>query len=42
MDIVIYKNSTAESHPMVVEFETFAHDLGLRTSRQKLDQALPE
>jgi hypothetical protein len=42
MDIVIYKNSTAEGHPMVVEFENFAHDLGLRTSRQKLDQTLPE
>ena len=42
MDLIIYKNSTAESHPVVAEFESFAHDLGLRTSRKKLDESLPE
>jgi hypothetical protein len=42
LDLVIYRNSTAEGHPDIQTFEGFAHDLGLRTGRQKLDQNLPD
>ena len=42
VDVVIYRNSTAEIHPVIQEFEAFAHDLGLKTARKKLDQPLPE
>lgn len=42
VDVVIYRNSTAEIHPAIQEFEAFAHDLGLKTARKKLDQQLPE
>jgi hypothetical protein len=42
MDLIIYRNSTAEGNALVQDFEEYAHELGLRTSRQKLDQSLPE
>jgi hypothetical protein len=42
VDVLIYKNSTAEKSLLIEDLENFAHDLGLRTSRKKLDQLLPE
>ncbi len=42
VDVVIYRNSTAEIHPAIQEFEAHAHDLGLKTARKKLEQQLPE
>jgi hypothetical protein len=42
MDLLIYRNSTAEGNLLIQDFEEYAHGLGLRTSRQKLDQSLPE
>jgi hypothetical protein len=42
VDLLIYRNSTAETHPVVQEFESYAYELGLKTARKKLDQALPE
>jgi hypothetical protein len=42
VDVLIYKNSTAEKSALIEDLETFAHDLGLRTSRKKLDQSLPD
>ena len=42
VDLLIYRNSTEGGHPVVQEFEAFAHDLDLKTARKKLDQALPE
>ena len=42
MDLLIYRNSTEGGHPVVQEFEAYAHDLGLRTARKRLDQTLPE
>lgn len=42
VDVLIYKNSTAEKSALIEDLETFAHDLGLRTSRKKLDQTLPD
>ena len=42
VDVMIYKNSTAEKSALIEDLETFAHDLGLRTSRKKLDQSLPD
>lgn len=42
IDIVIYRNSTAEKTALIEDFEAFAHDLGLKTGRKKIDQPLPE
>jgi hypothetical protein len=42
MDLLIYRNSTAEGNLLIQDLEEYAHGLGLRTSRQKLDQSLPE
>lgn len=42
VDILIYKNSTADQSALVKDLVDFADDLGLRTSRKKLDQSLPE
>lgn len=42
VDVMIYKNSTAEKSVLIEDLETFAHDQGLRTSRKKLDQSLPD
>lgn len=42
MDLLIYKNSTAEGHQIVQAFEEYAQELGLRTARKKLDESLPE
>lgn len=42
MDLLIYKNSSSEGNPIIQEFEAFAHDLGLRTARKKLDQLVPQ
>ncbi|HEX3150943.1 MAG TPA: hypothetical protein VHR66_22885 [Gemmataceae bacterium] len=42
VDLLFYRNSMAEIHPSIEEFETFAHALGLRTSRQPVEKNLPE
>lgn len=42
VDIIIYRNSTAERNALVEDLEAFAHDLGLKTARKKLDLNLPE
>ena len=42
VDLVIYLNSTAEIHPVIQEFEAFAHDLGLKTARERPNQPLPK
>lgn len=42
VDVIIYRNSTAEKSVLIESLEEYAHDLGLRTSRKKLDQLLPE
>jgi hypothetical protein len=42
LDIIIYRNSTAEKSALIEDLEAYAHDLGLRTGRKKLDQPLPE
>ncbi|HKA07982.1 MAG TPA: hypothetical protein VKD71_12040 [Gemmataceae bacterium] len=42
VDILIYKNSTADQSALVKDLVDFADELGLRTSRKKLDRLLPE
>ena len=42
VDIIIYRNSTAEKSALIEDLVEYAHDLGLRTGRKKLDQSLPE
>jgi hypothetical protein len=42
VDIIIYRNSTAEKSALIEDLVAYAHDLGMRTGRKKLDQSLPE
>lgn len=42
LDLLIYKDSTAESNPIVLELEEHAHLLGLNTARKKIDRKLSE
>lgn len=42
IDLLIYRDSVAEIHPDIAALEAFAHDLGLKTARKKLDLPLPD
>jgi hypothetical protein len=42
VDLIVYRNSTAVTNPVIQDFENFAYDLGLKTARKKLDQSLPD